>query len=292
MNEPRIPVAFIEQLVRREGTAGKAWLDSLPELAGRYLREWALTLDGTPMHGTTGVLLPVSHGGRPAVLKLSWLDEETRHEPLALSTWNGAGAVLLLESDPAQGVMVLERLDSERMLEGEPLDFAVETAGRLMRRLAVPAPPGLGRTLRGEATRWARELPGTWERLGRPLPRVMLDTAIDICRALGPKADSLLVNEDLHYSNVLAGTREPWLVIDPKPLTGDVEFAVIPLLWNRIEESSVDERFAAVVAAAELDAARARAWTLVRAVVNWLWAAEVPDAEFVEALSRIAHWAC
>ena len=82
------------------------------------------------------------------------------------------------------------------------------------------------------------------------------------------------MNEDLHFENVLAGTREPWLVIDPKPLAGDLEWGVIPLFWNRFTESTLDERFALIVASQELDAERARDWTLVRAVQNWLWMVE------------------
>jgi streptomycin 6-kinase len=171
----------------------------------------------------------------PPSLKLSWLDEETRDEPVALSTWHGDGAVLLLESD-ASGVMLLERLDSDRMLDDEPIDFAVETAGRLLRRLAVPAPAGLRRTMRGEASRSTEQLPATWDRLGRPLPRALLETAVELCRTLGPEAGSLLVNDDLHYENVLAGTRD--VAGDrPEPVAGDLEFGVIPLLWNRMKES-------------------------------------------------------
>lgn len=97
------------------------------------------------------------------------------------------------------------------------------------------------------------------------------------------------MNEDLHYENVLAGTREPWLVIDPKPVAGDLEFGVIPLLWNRMEESTLDDRLAALVAVAGLDAELARAWTLVRAVVNFLWAVEADDG-FAASLLEIAQW--
>jgi hypothetical protein len=31
----------------------------------------------------------------------------------------------------------------------------------------------------------------------------------------------VLLNQDLHFGNVLAAEREPWLVIDPKPLAGE-----------------------------------------------------------------------
>lgn len=289
MIESLIPPAFAEQITRREGAPGRAWLSSLPGLVRHFCQQWSLTLDGRPRHGRTGLILPVTRAGEAAVLKLSWLDDETLDEPVALSFWNGGGAVLLLESDPS-GVMLLERLDADRMLDGEPIGYAVETAGRLLRRLSVPA-PGLRRTMRGEAARWAERLPASWDRLGRPLPPALLDRAVELCRKLGPEAGSLLVNEDLHYENVLAGTREPWLAIDPKPLTGDVEFGVIPLLWNRISESTIDDRFATMVAAAELDAGLAREWTLVRAVVTLLWAVEEDDPDFAASLLRIARWA-
>jgi streptomycin 6-kinase len=34
----------------------------------------------------------------------------------------------------------------------------------------------------------------------------------------------------LHGDNVLAAEREPWLVIDPKPLVGEREFSVAPIV--------------------------------------------------------------
>ena len=47
---------------------------------------------------------------------------------------------------------------------------------------------------------------------------------------------------DLHYENVLAGEREPWLVIDPKPMSGDPHYEPAPMLWNRMEELAGDVR--------------------------------------------------
>jgi streptomycin 6-kinase len=189
--------------------------------------------------------------------------------------------------------MLLERLDAARTLDHEPIDYAVETAGSLLRRLAVPAPADLSRELRVEAAKTAEELPGAWRELGEPFPRRLLDAALEVCRDLGPHADRLLVNEDGHFQNVLAGTREKWLMIDPKPLAADAEFGAMALVWNRATESTVDYRMAAIVDAAELDADRARAWSLVRAVQNWLWMIE--DGDFdnpgFAAIPHIAHWA-
>ncbi|MFE0027804.1 aminoglycoside phosphotransferase family protein [Amycolatopsis sp. NPDC059021] len=288
-----IPPKFAARVPSVLGEEGVAWLATVPELAARYARKWNLTFEGAAMHGYVGVVQPARlPDGTPVVLKLGFQDEDTADEPIALSTWAGQGAVLLLDNASDDGVLLLERLDATRTLDGEPLEEAVGIVGGLARRLAVPAPPRLTRNLRDEAARLAEELPQEWEELGRPFPREFVDAAVDVCRSLGPSSANLLVNEDLHFENVLAGQREPWLVIDPKPLAGDLEYGVIPLLWNRFKESTLDDRLAAIVAAADLDAERARAWTLVRGVQNWLWLIEDEDDDSPTAPAPlITRWA-
>ncbi len=84
---------------------------------------------------------------------------------------------------------------------------------------------------------------------------------------------------------MLAADREPWLVIDPKPVSGDPHYEVAPLLWNRWDEvvasgnvrDAVRRRFHTVVDAAGLDEDRARDWVVVREVHNLMWTWE--DAE-------------
>ncbi len=224
------------------------------------------------MHGYSGLVVPVRTADRPAVLKLSWPHIEARDEAVALSIWRGAGAVELLDHDEEQFVLLLERLDADRDLTCEPIDDAVTIAGGLLRRLAVPA-PRLHRSLAEQAERWCTELPAEWARLGNVVPAGMIDRAVGLCRDMRPAA--LLVNEDLHYLNVLRGTREPWLVIDPKVLAGDPEFGVIPLLRNRFQEfdgpASIRRRLEAVADVAELNLELTMAWTFIRAVDDWLY---------------------
>ncbi|MEU4249151.1 aminoglycoside phosphotransferase family protein [Amycolatopsis sp. NPDC026612] len=275
MTELRIPPLFAARAPRVLGDGAVAWLAGLPELAARYARKWGLTFEGEAMHGYVGVVQPARLAdGTPVVLKLGWRHAESADEPLALSTWAGRGAVLLLDSAPDDGVLLLERLDAGRTLDDLPLREAIPLIGSLARRLAVPAPASLRRNLRSEAARSTEELPRRWAALGEPFDRRLIGDAVAICGELGPSAGDRLVNEDLHFQNVLAGAREPWLVIDPKPLAGDLEWGVIPLFWNRFTESTLDDRCALVVASQELDAAKVRAWTLVRAVQNWLWMLE------------------
>ena len=91
-------------------------------------------------------------------------------------------------------------------------------------------------------------------------------------------ADPVLLHTDLHYANVLAGSRETWLVIDPKPMSGDPAFEVAPVLWNRPGDlagstslrAALNRRLDIVCEHAGIDTDRARAWTIVREVDNAL----------------------
>lgn len=293
-----VPAWFADRLVAAEGQAARAWLDALPALAQRYLRRWRLTPAGEPRYGSAAMVLPVRRvAGSAAVdamLKLGWPHPESEHEALALRVWNGREAVRLLDCDEADGVLLLERLDSSVSLLSRNVAEATLVLAGLLRRLSVPAPDGL-RSMAANAARWRHELPAESAGLGHPVPRQLLDAAVEACSSLGPTAGRAMVNEDLHFANVLRGTREPWLVIDPKVLTGDPEYGVIPMLWNRFDEAGgaagLDARFAAIVRTAGLDAVRARGWTLARAVDNWLWELEHGHPPQARLCAAIARWA-
>lgn len=249
-----------------DGEEGADWLARLPAITESCLDRWDLTIDGALMHGACALVVPVRRAGTPAVLKVTWPHEEAEHEALALSMWDGDGAVRLLEHDAAAWALLLERLDPHTSLQHVPITEALPVIGGLSRRLDRPAPAGI-RHMRDNAARWVSELPA--ENDG-DVPAELVDQAVGYCRELAERAGDHLVNEDLHYDNVLRAEREPWLVIDPKPIAGDREFGLIPLLWNRYDDVEAAGGLPAMVAAAGLDLALARKWTFVRAVDTWL----------------------
>jgi streptomycin 6-kinase len=262
-----------------------AWLDRLPRLAAEVVEEWQLALDGTPMHGWCSLAQPVrTAGGRPAVLKVTFDgDDESLHEGIALQRWHGDGAVELLRADPHRRALLLERLHTEDL--GDLWDVeACEVVAGLYRRLHVPALPQL-RTVTSYVERWAAALAAMPR--NAPVPRRLVEQALALARDLVSDGAStgVIVHGDLHYANVLAADREPWLAIDPKPMDGDPHYEPAPLLWNRWDELAVGQsvrdglrrRFHTVVDAAGLDEHRARDWAVVRMVLNAHWA--VQDAE-------------
>ena len=94
-----------------------------------------------------------------------------------------------------------------------------------------------------------------------------------------PASVGVIIHGDLHHHNVLAADREPWLVIDPKPMSGDPHYEPAPMLWNRWDEivagnarENLRRRFHTLVDVAGLDEDRARDWVVVRMVHNMSWA--------------------
>ncbi len=268
-----IPPDFIRSTIEREGSTGRAWINALPEIVAGLCADWGLEVDGLAMHGYLGLVVPVRRQNELCALKVSWIDDSSADEALALAAWNGRGAVRLLDIRPEQGALLLERLDATRSLETLAIDQALMIAGRLLRRLAIPAPENL-RSLRDVAAELARTLPERWEQYGRPMPRRTLDLACEIAGQY-QTSTRLLVNYDLHYADVLSGTREPWLAVDPKVVAGILEYGPAQLFWCRLEDiqaqGGLARHFDALVEAAELDPELARAWTLVRCVDYWLW---------------------
>jgi streptomycin 6-kinase len=250
------------------------WVERLPSTAEALLEEWGLRPDGLAQHGFTALVLPVRDGeDRAGMLKIAFPDDETAYEHLALQKWQGAGAVRLIRAEPHRRAMLLERLGEEK-LDSIDVVEACEVVAGLYERLHVVAPPQLDR-LSARAARWAatlRELPRS-----APVPRRLVEQAAALAGDLSddPDTDGRLLHGDLHYLNVLAAGREPWLAIDPKPLSGDPHAELAPMLWNRWDEAvatgnvreAVRERFFTLVDQAGLDEDRARSWVVVREMV-------------------------
>lgn len=275
---------------------GDAWLAALPGLVRALAGEWDLRAAGPVRHGMAALVIPVEGAAGPAMLKVSWPHDEAAHEHLALRAWDGAGAVRLLAADPHRFALLLESLDADRELSGEDVDTSTVVIADLLRRLDRPALPQLTR-LSSESVRWAEQLRSYGTRL---LPRRLAERAAAIFTELGGEdgVDARLVHTDLHDMNVLAGDREPWLAIDPKPLAAVPEFGVAPLVWNRDLDarqatSTRDHLRRRVEIACEsggLDVERAMLWTLARCALNVAWEARDSADAGTEPDDDLVSW--
>jgi streptomycin 6-kinase len=266
--------------MRDRGDDWAAWVDRLPALARDLLDEWDLTVDGALMNGFCSLVVPVlTPDGQRAVLKLHTDADadESDFEHLALQRWHGNGAVLLLRADPRRQAMLLERLHPRDLATIGDLEACDVVAG-LYGRIHVAALPQL-RTITSYVERWTADLEALPHDV--PIPRRMREQCAALTRDLvtDPASVGRIIHGDLHHHNVLAADREPWLVIDPKPMSGDPHYEPAPMLWNRWDviaagdvRTNLRRRFHTIIDAAGLDEDRARDWVVVRMVHNMSWA--------------------
>jgi streptomycin 6-kinase len=141
----------------------------------------------------------------------------------------------------------------------------------LLRRLwARPPQPGHQFTMLEEmCSEWADEFELAYDRDHRGLDPGLAKAGIEIFRTLpGTTTSQVLLCTDLHAENVLSATREPWLVIDPKPMTGDPAFDPVQHMLNceaRLHTDPIgfSHRIAALL---DLDPQRVRPWLFARCV--------------------------
>lgn len=278
-----VPEELAASQAKYNGEAGRAFIAALPARVESFLDRWDLHPTGPSMHGVASLVLPVRRGDTPAVLKLQLLDEESEGEPVGLRVWNGDGSVRLLDHDPETGTMLLERAghpaSSPRHLSTHPDPReAVRILADLLATLTSHQAPPTLRTLSDIATRMLADTPRAAASLGADDARLLRDCAAAVREVLPEPGDRLL-HWDLHYDNVLAADRAPWLAIDPKPLAGDPGFDLLPALTDRWNPDPAETlwRFDLLTERLGLDRARARAWTLGRVLQNGLW--DVEDGE-------------
>ncbi|MFE4175204.1 aminoglycoside phosphotransferase family protein [Streptomyces sp. NPDC056909] len=272
-----IPAELAETQSKFLGEAGRAFIEALPGRAADFLERWELRRTGPSMYGMCALVLPVECAdGTAAALKLQHLDEESAGEPVALRAWDGDGAVRLLRYDDQTGTLLLERLRA-RDLSGVPSREAVLILAELLARLTSARAPAHLRTLGDTAALMLSEVPVLEKSLADEGERRLLRDCAAAVREVVAEPGDRLLHWDLHYENVLAADREPWLAIDPKPLAGDPGFELLPALDNRFDASETLWRFDLLTEALGLDRERARAWTLGRVLQNSLW--HIKDGE-------------
>ncbi|MFG1628791.1 aminoglycoside phosphotransferase family protein [Kribbella sp. NPDC049227] len=268
-----IPAAFAQSTVDREGEAGRAWLSELPTIIEDLLARWDCTLDGSLGHGQVGVIAPVRRACGPAALKVSFPHPGNVHEPEAFAAWDGRGAVRLYERDDDRFAMLLERAQPSTLTELGDGDEIATVAGRLNRRLSIPAPAALPRLV-DQADSWDEELRKDAAEFAGVLPVAVVDSALAVIDELGRDQPDLVVHGDFHPRNILRADREPWLAVDPKGYVGDPAYDGVAFLKPRALALMESDDLMKVLLheldvftdAAELELERVRRWAHLQVV--------------------------
>ena len=237
------------------------WLAGVPALVADVATSWGLTIGEPYPSGAVGYTVRAElPDGTPAVLKLSPRERESLQEADALERWDGDGAVRLLARDDDRNAMLLERCEPGTFLSSSDhgLDVLISLLPRLWKSGAGFA------TLADEAALWAVDVARDVQ------DATVRDAALHYLDVLpSTQGEQVLVHMDLHGGNVLAAQREPWLAIDPKPLQGERELGLSPIIRSMELGHSRREvvyRLDRLTAELGLDRERALGWTVAQTV--------------------------
>jgi streptomycin 6-kinase len=233
------------------------------------VERWRLTLGDEYAPGAAGRAFRAElPDGTPVVLKLTSPHREAEQEADALERWDGDGAVRLLARDDARHALLLERCEPGTFLsewDGDRLGVLIGLLPRLWK-----SADGF-HTLADEVSHW-----GLDGELG--------ELAGELASSQG---ELVLVHQDLHGENVLAAEREPWLVIDPKPLAAEREFAAASIVRSfELGHSKRDalHRLDRLCSELGLDRERALGWTVVQTTA---WSG---GSDYVEQHMQTVRW--
>ena len=271
----------LAEIARGEGAGAtrnralQEWVGTLPEVISAVSDRWGLRI-GAPYEpgGECSWVAPARNEAADAlVLKVGWLHPEAAHEADGLRFWRGDGAVRLHAAEvfDRNSVLLLERCEP-----GTPLARAatedeqdVVVAG-LLRRLRKPLPAGHPfEPLEAMCDLWADSFEQDYARSPGRMDPGLAREGISLFRSLPREAPNrALLCTDLHAGNILASHREPWLVIDPKPYSGDPTYDPLQHMLNcpgRLEADAAGlaSKMAALL---DLDADRLRLWLFARCI--------------------------
>ena len=254
----------------------EAWLGRLPRVVGDIAAHWNLRI-GAPFQpgGHTSWVAPARTAeGDPVVVKVTWPHFEAEHEADGLRLWDGRGAVKLLDAitlsgstDPSSG----------GVHPGDPADHPPRSrtgcghcrtsAAALGDPAGWPFPPTARDHVQsvGRCNSKRRET----GRPSAPADSGLIRQGIELLRLLPTDTETnAVLCTDLHAGNVLSSTREPWLMIDPKPYVGDPAYDLIQHLLNCRERLHADPRGLAerVAGLCGLESDRVGRWLFARCV--------------------------
>jgi streptomycin 6-kinase len=255
-----LPDQFARAMVEVHGAAGAEWLSELPIRIAACARRWSLTVLPPFAPLSYNYVAPaVRADGAPVVLKLGVPNPELTTaiappvaEIAALRLCHGQGIVQLLDADPEQGALLLERLTPRRAarVPGTALsrladdEQATSIAARVMRQIWQPVPPEHSFPT---VARWALGLARLRQQFRGatgPFPTRLVEEAEALfAELIGSMAEPVLLHGDLHHDNILTAARQPrltrrplWLALDPKGLVGEPAYEVGALLRNPAHE--------------------------------------------------------
>jgi streptomycin 6-kinase len=230
---PASPVVpdLVRQRAEAHGADGRRWLRDLPDVVTELAGSWDLEV-GAPYTGGTASLVvsAADRDGRHRVVKIAMAirdeDVEMFHRSVvAHRIADGRGCARLIDSDDRRHALLLEQLGPNLDALGLSVPRILDTVAATLRSFWRPVPDDCSLPTGAEQAEWlARFIATTWEELGRPCPRAVIDTALSFCDERASAVDrrgTVLVHGDAHGWNTLDAGDGSFKLVDPEGLRSE-----------------------------------------------------------------------
>jgi streptomycin 6-kinase len=280
-----IPDALRATLIEMHGVEGAAWLARLPALLKSCEKRWSVRLQAPFQNLSYHYVAPATGpGGAKWVLKAGYPNPDLVAESEALQLFDGRGAVRLLQTDPDQGLLLLEQL-----VPGTPLtqleddESATSIAAQLMQQIWRPVPTQHSFPTVADWAKGLKRLRAHFNGAYGPFPPGLVERADSLfAELLASSAENMLLHGDLHHTNILSAGRQPWLAIDPKGVVGEPAYEASAFMVNPIPkllqyanpERILRRRADQFAEALGLERARLSRWAFAQAVLSGWWSYE------------------
>lgn len=225
--------ALVREHAMRSGGEARAWLAELPGMVAALSDRWGLE-PGAALEGGTAsyVVAATDSQGRPCVLKVAMPRDMDDGETFARSARvhhlaAGHGCVELFAYDESARAMLLERLGPNLSDLGLPLPRLLEAIATTLRSFWRPIPEDVALPSGAEKAAWlARYITTSWDELGRPCDRDVIDRAVAYCDGRAAAFDpsrAVLVHGDAHGWNTLEASHGSYKFVDPEGLRSEPE---------------------------------------------------------------------
>ena len=232
MDELRVP-DLVRQRAVRNGAVGQAWLADLPAIVTGLERRWHLELGEAFTGGTAGYVVSATEAsGRACVLKVAMPLDMDERDAFARSVKahelaDGRGCAELLAYDTSAPAMLLERLGPNLADLGLDVWSILEVVASTLQSFWRPIAADDGVRSGPDQARWlARYISTSWEQLGQPCERSVIDQALRLCDRRIAQFDpscAVLVHGDAHGCNTLDAGGGTYKFVDVEGLWSERE---------------------------------------------------------------------
>lgn len=279
-----LPSEFKKRILDLHGANGQEWLEELPSLIRTIEKSWDIEVTTTHKSLTYNYVAFAENGeDKKAILKIGFPSTALDREAKCLEIYNGSGAARLLKYNSELGALLIERIEPGYDLENIDEQKAIQAFLSVIKEMHRPVKTILDFPTIQDWGVSFKHLRDQFDGESGPLPSDLVNDAEMIYKNLAESMSApVLLHGDLHHENILAGTREPWLVIDPKGVIGEPEYEIGAFLRNPMsklvfEDNLADllkDRIDMISEMTGYDKKRIAQWGFAQAVLSAIWSFE------------------